>query len=832
MEQHTLLWSLPLECLDTILSFHIGDNGVLKLILSGDKRLIHKVSRTSRLSICWTKTGFISWKSVSPLVKTFSKLDSLLVTAWSPFTLTQGPVNAGIFPTSLRKLTLQYEGSSVLLTAFHAPILFEPLVSLEEFTLQDEFVSIEPTISLSHFPSSLRCLQVLGCHRRASTTYFYYSRFEDLSLLPKNLETFHWHPLCTESVSTFVWPEGLLPFLTDLSIRVNTAQYVDISAIGTQLKRLEFQGLDIISDSVRLLQRDAPIKEHLPNLQSLSSPCFVLHQWSAFQHLPPGLVELVASLAEDALNGAEAWNALVQVNLESVAKDGSLLHAAPKNIRKLEEYAEFNRTATRPFPNLMTLLELGIPPDTHAKVVHISHLPPSNPFNLVSLQLTDNFTIDQVALLPPTLESLIIYISSLDVMHAIVKRDHLVSGSKLKKLDLFIVEFDRKIIPIDASTIPLNLEYLKISLPDVALSVSLNKHHHLTTFQIVGAPFCELLPKLPSNLEMLIVTLSDFINHANPDEAMTLYRMNEFLPRLKHLELYATRKHDGEENHWINFISRENPPRLSMSRWISLPWRVKKFYANYYLKLPLTSYRRGCELFALSCLPRTLSVIRIPATLDFTLQSVGFWISLKRVSLGILKYQISLLGLPMLNWGIPDVSDPLIAALPTQLSYFNVGRDSLAGICDCIMRNTAGYAQLEFDAPADRYNFWWLEPSHHVSNALSWLLIAQFAPATWMQKPFLRAFMLCNVVGSFVAAPIVAAQIYSSGLLVPSLASKIPNSISITLQTGLLFSLPVNFMLSYALGSNNVGRLARGATIGVAALIGVLRNLGIQALRR
>lgn len=826
---HSSLSALSVECLDHILSFFIP-NGCLNLILTGDKRLIAKVCRTSRLSIRWARSGFPTWKSVLPLVKSFSKLESLVVSVWSRLVLTRGPVNGGFFSPTLQRLVLRYEGCSALLNDLHAPILFKPLVVLEEFTLQDDYTSTEPIISLSHFPTTLRSLRILGAQRQSISTAFYYETFDELNSLPPNLDTLHLNPVCKEERDGFEWPATLLPSLTNLAMRFYPHQTLDITPIAHRLTYLEFLGSEIRSDGKNLFDRDTPLKEHLPILKSLLSPLYTLHAWSDLRNLPPSLVELVITFNEEVLTTPESSTTLAQLNADSIGRDGTLQFAAPRNIRVFSLYDHW-RFDTNPIPRDI-LLHLDGLLATQQSLLVDSMLNLSLPFvyPLTDLRLSVHFRFDWIPLLPPSLEKLSITIVNFDLLAMLNRANPCPNLTSL----FVVVDGPIQLLKLNSSHTPSTLTHLQLALPDKSpFSLDLVNHKNLTSLQSNTACLTHILPGMPPNLKKLVVGLNRSVDLANPDQVMVLYGMNNMVPLLRELLIYAEATDENMDGHWLKVLSPQNPPQLSLSRWISLPWSVKRFYAHYYLTRYKASHDWDCELFALSCVPRSLSILRLPKKLSVNLLQVDLVKLLQRYLLSTLKFQFPLLGLPLIHWPMPDNSDPLIAALPKRLSNLAVSRDSLAGVCDCIMRNASGFAQTEYSTPLpDRYSYWWLEPIYHVMNTVSWLAIAQFGPSSWTNKPLLRGYMLTTAIGSAITAPILFWNIHRAGLVLPELKSLAWHSIQITMMSSTVFSLFANLTLAYGLGSTHQSRWSRGLALATSGFITLVRNLGVQALRR
>lgn len=822
------LSSLPLECLDHILSFYIP-NGCVNLILTGDKRLIAKVCRASRLFVSWTKSGFATWKAVSPLVKSFSKLESLVVTTLLPRTLTQGPVNAGFFSSKLRRLTLRYYGCSALLSAVHAPILFKPLTVLVDFTAQDDARSYNTVVTLTHFPPSLRSLRILGYNGQFISDCFVYDRFEELNNLPRDLEVLHLHALCSGNLIDFAWPPTLCRSLVDLSIRLLNDSVLDITPLAPRLTRLDSAEVEIRIGSLDPFSPDVSLKDQLPALRSLRSRLFTLSHWDGLRKLPPGLIELEVNFTPSLLSDIHCGEVLELLNLDSVDDHGVLQFAAPRHIRLFEQYEYWRFGQLSLQPHLSRHLESLAHSQQQAKIADLLTLS-EFPKSLLVLELTSIFTLEMITLLPPSLEKLIIRTNRINVLQFLALHCESRAGCALKSLDMALEDFNNEFLSIDASTFSCTLEHLKISLPDTPLSISLRNHQQLATLDIAGASFVEIVPNLPSSLKTLILTLKGLVNLADPDEAMTLYHMNHFLPHLRVLDINSRLKVSVfDKVSWIRAFSAHNPPQLSWSRWIALPWSLKKLYANYYLRSNQVNTQMACDLFAYACLPRRLTSLQVAENGTTNLERYDMG---RQLLLGVVKFQFPLLALPMLSWLIPH-PDPLVYALPPGLSWFGyIPGINMLRITDRLLEHSAGFPQRDFDDPTPKCTrAWWTTPAYHIANAIVWLVISQFGPSSWSQNSLLRLYMMSAAVGSAITAPLVLWKIHRCGLLPPSMASTVPYAFGTVLFDALCFSTASNLLLSYSIAST--GRpIFRGLALLAGAFVCLFHNLWVQRPRR
>lgn len=302
-------------------------------------------------------------------------------------------------------------------------------------------------------------------------------------------------------------------------------------------------------------------------------------------------------------------------------------------------------------------------------------------------------------------------------------------------------------------------------------SISLLGHHHLTCITLSKVDLIELLPCLPRYLRSLTASLHRPLNLANPKNALTLQSMNRKLPHLKELTLTMLFQNDGSETYWLEPLSATNSPLITASQWITLPTAITKLYTQYYLATtPLKaiisqeSLNHASEIFVLSCLPRGLSVLKLPEISLFDTPRSTRMLILRRIALATLKYQLPLLGLPLHDCPFPRADDFIYAALHPTLSSFSVGREQLHGVSIRLGRIDSGFDKSGFADPQARIIRVVSETSYHIVNAATWLLIAVYGPSNWKQHLPLRAYILSTALGSAIAAPLVLWRLINSGV--------------------------------------------------------------------
>lgn len=829
------LSSLSVECLEHILSFHIP-NGVLSLILTGDKQLMNKVSRTSRLSILWTSPGFLYWKQVSSLIKMLPKLESLSLTAWSPQVLPQGPVNTGIFSSSLRRLHLRYHGCAAMLNGMPLLFLLPKLVVLEELSIFDES-KLESSIMLSRLPPTLRSLRIQSSdylHPKTSMNFFW----EDLATLPEGLETLYLHanglhnPNDYQSIDReepelmpLVLPSHLTS-LTELTVWASPlSQSLDIPvSIAQNLKRLGYLGLDFSVDSVYVFNPKVSFKQYFPVLESLVTLRYRLSDRNQFRSLPPTLTELAVTFDDD-LPSAESDSELVDtLNRECMNSDGVLLFAAPRNMRLLVEY-------DLPLDILRSI-------SARRSYIYDSLDPPTGP--LVELVADCAFTIAMVDMLPSRLEGLCIVTTESNVLKALVAKSNegMLPNLKAFTLDINGLSAGEGRYDIDASTIPTTLTTLSIPVSlKGELCFSLRNHHRLLSLDVCRVDLAELLPNLPSSLQSLVATMSRPLNLANPEEALALFNMRRQLPHLKDLEL-SRDSSDETETNWLEHLSPLNRPNISASHWFTLPMAIKSLYARYYLNAAqfglIWSYNSvgaAGELFAISCLPRSVCLLRLPAyPLDHMTASDTITM-LKKMAFVTLKYQFPLLGLPLHDRFVPNCYDALIRAVPPSLSFFQRGDSNMSKIAESLGRIATGYERADFMDPWKRVDEIFMEPGFHIANTVMWLLIERFGPLNWKTNWPLRGYMLSSALGSAIAAPLLLWNLSRAGVLMKDLAFKYPQTLITQTVAAAFWTSPLYLLLCFGVGSTQRGLAVRGLALAVAGAVSLGRNMGIQGSR-
>lgn len=810
------LSALSLECLDHILSFAIP-NGALSLIFTGDKHLVHKVRRTRRLSICWNKSGYADWSAVKPLVCSFSKLESLLVTTCLPSLLSQGPLNAGIFPSSLQRLTLRYSGSAALLSPVHAPILLTPLVLLEHFCIHDQSdVAWVNSASLSHFPSSLRSLRIIASLNLSDSTAVTIS-LSDLVHLPSGLETLHLHShdAVAPPDASIALPAHLAS-LTDLSICVSADLELPVGAAHF-LKRLAFSGSGIRIGEETNVFLAGKLGAHFPRLESLKCASFKLRDWNQLRDFPHTLVEM--SISIDSILLAPVHSRTVELLNEDASHgpNGDALFAAPKNFRIFGHYEDM--FFPQPIPAQIMQHFDTISKHQRSLVIHPqppSTFAPTNMFRLsrasemslrtvkplyalTELKIHQNFTVDMLHQIPPSLETLNISVNESAALRGIASR-----APHLKSLHLQLTESrSERSFLFDASTVPTTLTSLTIWSWTDNFTVSLENHPHLTKIGLHNVKLLAVLPQLPRHLLHFTASLSNLINLNNLDEALQLYRMRTFLPMLKELEL---ERYDpdmnGSYDSFLQLLLPDAPPRFTFKHFLTLPWQVQRLYAYRYLHNRASrvwtqeDLFAACEHFMLACFPRSLSELRLPRGYKKSSNSNRKSLLVKRHLLTAVKYQLPLLGLLFHSVELPT-SNRYLPYLPPRLSSLRIGYENMVELCaGSMMRNATGFTGEDFADPApERALNWFAEPLYHVLNASSWLLIILFGAFKGRQNRLLQGYMLVNIIGSTTFAALLTRRIWRSGLVLPNPKTMVKSIFTHEFLFGVLITFAYHLML-------------------------------------
>lgn len=839
---------LPTDCLTHILSYDV-DNIAVKLILTGDKKLIHKVSRTSHLSISWTKSGFAYWSAVSPLVRSFPKLESLHLTVWSPSVPAQGPVNAGIFSSSLRRLSLRYCGCVSLLTPDHAPTLFKELTLLEELVVLDESTAFSSPIWLSYFPASLRSLSIQPGHlntevKRVSTD------FADLASLPPALETLHLHARNNKTWNygvDYVWPTHLAS-ITDLSISVNSDQKLDISVLGPTLRRLAFAGGRLFSKSEDdVLASSVNLKRYFPALTSLNSRHYELSDWIQLQDLPPTLTALHARI-DDLLEPSKEQDFALLAKLNRECDVGGVLrHAAPKTLRRIEVY---DHKLFWPSSLLVHFTLLHNRADGYLRA-YTRDMQVSTLHGLTSLKVDCSFTEAMVHALPRSLETLSFWNSETPVLEAIVSRSEHGELPHLSTMVLVALDIvESKPIPLTASTIPKSLTKLDINcLPDT--EISLVQHHQLKSLTIDRTSLDKLLPSLPPQLTFLKVTLAEQLDLALPKDALFLHNaMCRYLPSIRELTITRDSRNSPSTNaapkQWFKALSFWNRPQLkSLGEWLALPMALKRLYATYYLYWAQPKLLRSSdfelqltlasEYFALSCLPDRICTLNLPRHSAFTrlpLPKFSLIGACRHLIILTLKYQFPLLGLPLRDIGINTYYGDLVKSLPPSLSLLTFDGELAGNVTENISRNATGYPTLSFTQPKlIQIQTWPLESAFHVANAASWILLLLCGPSVWRQNTWLQAYMASGALGSAITAPLLLRKMYNSGVVLPRFESTVRKAFFIWIGVASIVTLPFHLMLAFGVGSTQSHMCLRMGALIFSSICSMLRNHLVQSAR-
>lgn len=842
---------LPADCLVAILSYGLIDL-VPKLILTGNKVLILKLRHMRHLSLTWSKSSsFVDWSKASPLIRSLFRLESLELTTWTPLLLSQGPLNPGIFPPSLRSLTLRYCGCAELLQNFHAPALFDPLVSLEYFEIQDE-LRTSKYVSLCHFPSSLRSLHIQSKLGRSLEVL---GDLTELRFLPSNLETLHLHMFSIGTASldeiVYVWPPNLAS-VTDLSIRVNYGHHLDISSIAPQLKHL-----NVFAKALRFGdERDfpfstAPLRTYFPVLESLDTTMFTLKNWQQLSNLPPSLTVLNVLLdTQLGYHSSNRHNVLEDLN-EHCEEFGVLQYAAPKLLRRMEPQnaTQISNIIPKDLRRHFPLLEF---PDTTSKIIYedLRRVSLTRAPELLTAGLTDLvvdghlFEIAFLSHLPRSLERLV-FRASEPVLKALVQHSNSGQLPHLATLNLLVAPLEadcRDSLGLNRNTVPSTVTNLKVQ-GNVHYRVSdpcdsLKHHLKLTSMHLVNFDLITTLPYLPARLQSLDISLSAPVNLAVPDQALALFEMRHHLHHLSHLQasLFSVTKNKP----WLLPVSPDNPPQISLSRWTKLPKALKSLYAQCYLvKIQLglvwstKTLLESSELYALSCLPRGLSSLKLPTQAVASGSNV-IWadeLDLARAWDAILRCQLPLLALPVLHGRAPNPLDRVVKALPPALSTVNISESNDA-VIKVISHHATGHPREDFVTPLENVKFWPLESAYHAANALSWMLIALYGPSSWKQNSPLQAFIWSSALGSALVAPILAWRLYKSGLVLPQLEPIIKTSAAKAFGGSFLLNMVLNASLTFALGSSSYRPIFRIASASVSLILSVGRNYFVQMARR
>lgn len=889
---------LAADCLHYIFTFEIP-NGVTRLLLTGNKRLIHMLRTTNHLSLEWTKSSFVRWQSALPLIKSFPNLNSLALSTYSQYLLSQGPVNPGIFPPTLRSLTLRFQGCAELLRPFHAPTFLTPLVSLELLEINDMSHSYGSPISLLYFPTSLRSLRIQSEYQ---VQFHVMADLSTLKHLPIGLETLHLHIFSSGPGGDghlHQWPPQHAS-ITDLSIRAQKQQDFDISPIAAQLKHLRIYGRAVrLGALIECPLATGTVKTFFPVLQSLTTDMYTLSDWNQLRNLPPSLTVLRVAFAVEFPSIAASHKTLEDLNANCEGSDGVLQYAAPKNLRIVESHGNDNFGLCTIPPELLrhfhsligsvSSLISTAKDDTLTELPHgltqlrfhrlhlstTSSLPPrvsrlstetisyesedltqllsARNFlaGLCELEFTHRaFPIELISLLPRTLETLKLATPAENVLKHLVQSSDAGLLPNLAYLELNLALSYSAAAPkiaLTMSTVPSTLTKLNATegytliTPDP--TASLANHPRLVAVLLKDVDLLQTLPHLPRRLEVFSIYMSALINLAIPEEALALYGMRQQLLHLKHLHLqfYRTspqRRPYGMTSHWILPVSPQNPPQVSFMRWLTLPMSLKTLYAQHFLaKRSLWSskaVRHSSELFALSCTPRGISALMLPThdVADHINRISMLRFTPRRFVYATLKYQFPLLGLAIHHLGDPSPRDRVASVLPPHLSVADVVHEQTE-LLKLLSQRFTGFPRIDYTDPLpEKAWLWSLEPAYHVTNALSWLLIGLYGASSWRQSAPLQGLIWSSMLGSALYAPILIWKLYSSGLILPNLSSRVKKSSFVALGVTFLLNLGLNLLLSFGIGSTSYLSFFRAMAVTFSVIVSAGRNHILRTIRR
>lgn len=787
---HSDLW-------DTILSYSEG-SAFCKLFLVGNRALNAKLSRVRAATIHWSSTDFCVWNKSIPLLKRFSKLHSLTLSAERSYQLSKGVPSSQLFPSTLTSLKLTFANAMTLLTNPNPP--FKDLNSLTSLYIN----SYEPAeaqcykINLAQFKQPLLHL-TLG---KEADAYPNYSLI-NFDQLPPNLISFESSIIVLDRTETnqSIFPIGSPggdSTLERLAIVTPPRVSIDITSVSSTLRYLKISERVCFNGVDRFTPEDnCPLRSIFPQLHTLILPRN--HPdlpWRLFETFPLSLTHLEAPLDLSDHTSASSFATCHRLNQEYLSPgfDRDNRPGAPAMLRVLRSIGISHGNLGSFIPyliNLEVLINNRIDDRIHTidlpkslRTLHLnslsgslSHMPPQlqelrftlrsnlaidNPLPpLVKLLVPSNLPEALISLLPSTLEYLDVIIASNEVMDALKRRANyanrlpVLSSLKIRGRDLGTVATPEPIY-ISASALPATITSLVLA-GDIQLSLpnfrdSLADHTNLKHLDISYEEAAwKLLPQLPVQLRTLTVRLAEPIDLNHPESIPMLLNLPPNLLKLS----FGYNKWFKPFGHLAAF-PQSGPyflrgPKTQLLRLLSAVISPNILY-------------RLSEAFAVSCLPR--SIISLELSFDeVNLSTWGFSKASHRIQeffwelnyeywpQHLLTAHLSLFAPLMPSfYRVPQVPCPglfqaLFVAFPPRLSQIgNLPGEVLRAFR---LQAKARFRPKEIESVATRYL---LRSTFCVANILTW---AFFLSSDLLHLPgILRFLPWVNIIGSALILPL------------------------------------------------------------------------------
>lgn len=458
----------------------------------------------------------------------------------------------------------------------------------------------------------------------------------------------------------------------------------------------------------------------------------------------------------------------------------------------------------------------------------------------------DNVTIDTF---PSSLEKLSIRSSDINVFKYFTTCANSGRFPLLKELSLRTSRAfaHDSILELSLETVPLHLQTLhahNMVIFSRNPCLRLVDHPSLTCLRIYKPidPL-RLLPEVPSGLKYLLACLHPALDFNHCDSALTLYDFGRRMYRLKVMVMFTSPQVDSPN--CIIPITKFHSSPVSIRRWLSLPYELKKLYALRSLPfIHSDTLNHASELFAFSCLPRTLSTFKVP---DGTLRSsMDYGFDILQAP-ALFKAWI---GYPALRYFVPFIrsfNPPLdndeygttfraclavdAAPRPPQLSTTSGGKWTEHTIVHSLLYGkVTGFPSSQLWARRrSEYPAIHVAPTDtgfHLSNCLIWLFIALYMPITRKNHPILWYYQWANILGSALALPVVWRRWRKS---VNSRAQNLyfANHVHFSLKSAFAYSAFIGLVANSAIVAPAVLKLGLPSKIlfgSVAVLLSLARN--------
>lgn len=337
-------------------AWFLHGEGIMHLLLTGDKALRHKMARNHQLSVVWKHPSYCVWNECLPLINSFPHILELSLRTLSLYHLSSKPLDLQTLPSHLTLLDLQFRGALDLLITEPRPKLAVHFPSLRTLSLSQGVNARGQEQGLIRLDLLPACLEHLVLSNNNPHSLYKF-QVEDLMMLPGDLRTFsvpfagvHDSGRARIMEDLFVRFQGL-SLLSSLTVYAPEGSFIDITHVAATLKHLSvrgvvtYEGKPILVDIDDPISTDTPwdwakhtrtnigilaeefkraaaipIRSILPKLESLQMHDDVLLSWDCFESLPLSMTRLRGNFAMNR-HAAEMCERLNQLYLQGQGED-------------------------------------------------------------------------------------------------------------------------------------------------------------------------------------------------------------------------------------------------------------------------------------------------------------------------------------------------------------------------------------------------------------------------------------------------------------------------------------------------------------------------------